>query len=97
MLTTSIPTPLVLDVTGHGVRPDSVDRWLDPLQAALVSEPEEHPVNSVEVTGAWKSDFRLCHQLEYLSHRVVRIGPIAPEEDTGGRLRCRTAGKVPVT
>jgi hypothetical protein len=54
-------------------------------------------VNSVEVTGAWKSDFRLCHQLEYLSHRVVRIGPIAPEEDTGGRLRCRTAGKVPVT
>jgi shikimate kinase len=88
---------LILDLLEMGSRPDPEDGWLHPIQAAVLDALQRCSVVSVEITGAWDSDYKLIRYVRDAGHRVVRIWIIAPLEETFARLRDRTSRKVPVS
>jgi hypothetical protein len=91
------PDPLILEWSNLGGEPDPQDGWLSQIRDAVVSALREHPAVSVEMTGAWESDYKLCDQLEKLGHRVIRTSRIAPVDETIDRVQLRTGGWVPTT
>jgi hypothetical protein len=52
---------------------------------------------SIEITGAWDSDYKLARSVEARGHRVVRLLLFAPFPETLARLRKRASKKVPVS
>ena len=91
------PDPLIAEWRNQGSEPDPHDGWLSQVRDAVVSALREHPAISVEMTGAWESDYKLCVQLEKLGHRVIHTSLIAPEEETISRLQLRRGGRDSTT
>jgi shikimate kinase len=88
---------LILDLVAEGIHPDPEDGWLDDVERAVVGALLETEAISVEVTGAWESDYKLAQHLEDRGHRVIRVWVIAPRDETIARLKARLARKYPVT
>ena len=88
---------LILGLLDRGSSPDPDDGWLDPVQSAVLDALARSPTVSVEITGAWDSDYKLIRNVEDAGHRVVRIWISAPLDETLARLRDRRTRKVPVT
>jgi hypothetical protein len=88
---------LILDLLEKGSIPDPEDGWLKPVQGAVLDALTWHGAVSVEITGAWDSDYKLIRNVVEAGHRVVRIWIVAPVEKTLARLQTRTTQKIPVS
>jgi shikimate kinase len=88
---------LVLDLLDRGQRPDARRGWLDQVETEVARALEEHPVVSVEATGAWDSDWILADDLAAAGRRVLSVWVTAPLEVTLERLAGRRGRTVPVT
>ncbi|HEY6744864.1 MAG TPA: AAA family ATPase [Mycobacteriales bacterium] len=88
---------VVLDLLDRGARPDPRLGWLDPVEAEVRRALAEHPLVSVEATGAWDSDWLLADRLAASGVRVVPVWITAPLEVTLQRLAARRSRKVPVS
>src|SRR6185295_13135891 len=62
---------LILDLMANGSSPDPEDGWLAPVQEAVFDALAQHPAVSVEITGAWDSDYELARNVEQRGHRAV--------------------------
>lgn len=91
------PDLIALEFIGAGVQPDRAEGWLAQIRGAVIASLTDHALVSVEMTGAWETDYELCRQLEGLGYRVIRTWLIAPEEVTVSRLKERASERVPVT
>jgi hypothetical protein len=88
---------LILALLHDGSSPDPEDGWLQPVQVAVFDALARYPAVSVEITGAWESDYKLAHNVQQRGHRVLRLLISATLEETLARLRTRTSRKVPVS
>lgn len=88
---------LVLNLLDRGVRPDPELGWLGQVEAEVGRAAVDHPLVSVEATGAWDSDWLLADRLAASGHRVVPVWVTAPLEVTLQRLAARRSRKVPVS
>jgi len=88
---------LVLDLLDRGGRPDPRLGWLDQVEAEVQRAVAEHPLVSVEATGAWDSDWMLADRLAAADCRVLLVWVTAPLEVTLQRLAGRRSPKVPVS
>jgi shikimate kinase len=88
---------LILARLEAGSRPDPEYGWLQPVQEAVLDALAQYRAVSVEITGAWESDYKLARNVEQQGHRVLRLLISAPLEETLARLRTRTSRKVPVS
>ena len=88
---------IILALLETGSRPDPDDGWLEPVQEAVFDALARHPAVSVEITGAWDSDYKLARNVEQRGHLVVRHLLSAPFPETLARLRARTSRKVSVS
>jgi len=88
---------LIMDLISKGATPDPEDGWLAHVLAAVTEALDYHEVVSVEITGAWESDYTLCHHVESIGHEVRRIWITAPLDETLRRLGTRTPPRVPIS
>ena len=88
---------VVLDLLDRGARPDPQLGWLDQVEAEVLRTVGEHPLVSVEATGAWDSDWMLADRLAASGCRVLLVWVTAPLEVTLQRLAGRRSRKVPVS
>jgi hypothetical protein len=84
---------LILARLEQGTSPDPEAGWLQPVQEAVVDALARYRRVSVEITGAWDSDYELAHNIEERGHEVVRLLVSAPLPETLARLR--TTHRVP--
>ena len=88
---------VVLDLLDRGARPDPQLGCLDQVEAEVLRAVGEHPLVSVEATGAWDSDWMLADRLAASGCRVLLVWVTAPLEVTLQRLAGRRSRKVPVS
>ena len=86
---------VVLDLLDRGARPDPQLGWLDQVEAEVLRAVGEHPLVSVEATGAWDSDWMLADRLAGSGCRVLLVWVTAPLEVTLQRLAAGAGADLP--
>ena len=88
---------MVLELSARGRRPDPEQGWLKEVEAEVSCAAGEHPLVSVEATGAWDSDWMLAGHLAAAGCLVLPVWVTTPLEVTLHRLARRRTCKVPVS
>jgi hypothetical protein len=88
---------IVLDLMASGVKPHPTDGWLAWIEDAVTDSLRTSPLVSVEVTGAWDSDFELARRLVATGVMVRWVRVRAGLEESLHRLASRTSSKVPTS
>jgi hypothetical protein len=88
---------IVLDLMASGVMPHPTDGWLAWVEDAVTDSLGRFPLLSVEVTGAWDSDFELARRLLARGVMIRWVRVCAGLEESLHRLASRTSSKVPTS
>jgi shikimate kinase len=88
---------IVLDLMASGVKPHPTDGWLAWIEDAVTDSLQRFPLLSVEVTGAWASDFELARRLVTTGVMVRWVRVRAGLAESLHRLASRTSSKVPTS
>lgn len=82
---------LILDLISRGVQPHPDGGWLGPVEHVARATLAQHPVVSVEATGAYSSDWVLKEHLEAAGVRVIPILVWTNERTAMARLESRNS------